>query len=249
MSQLAITTTQNVNINFTTANTGDRVLSYLIDLVVFAVYLSSVNFIAKYTGLEQAVQAQDGWTQRAITGVVFLPVALYSLLCENLMEGQSIGKKLLKLKVIKIDGYQAGFSDYLIRWIFRVFESAGIMAVVGIIAMAVNKDSRRLGDLAAGTAVISLRNKINISHTILVELENDYVPTYPDVIKLSDNDMRIIKETYEVSYKTTDFATMERLQQKIEEVTGIKSKNDSATTFVNVVLKDYNYYTQGMLKT
>jgi uncharacterized RDD family membrane protein YckC len=39
---------------------------------------------------------------------------------ESLMEGQTIGKKLLGIKVVKIDGYQASFFDYLIRWVIEI---------------------------------------------------------------------------------------------------------------------------------
>lgn len=249
MSQLTITTTQNVNINFIASNTGDRVLSYLIDMAIFLAYYVIINVVFSYSGIADAIAGQDTWTQRAIYGIVYLPIMVYSLVCETFMEGQSFGKKAMKLKVIKMDGYQASFSDYLIRWVFRVVETALIMGVVGLVVMIINKDSRRLGDMAAGTAVISLKNNVNISHTILLELKDDYVPTYPQVIKLSDNDVRIIKETYEANYRNADFQMMQRLQDKIEQVTGIKSTNHNAMAFVDTVLKDYNFYTQGMLKT
>lgn len=249
MSQLTITTTQNVNINFTAANTGERVLAYLIDIGVFVVYYLLVLLVLNQTGLGYAIDAQDPWAQRAIQGLIGLPVMLYSLLCESFMEGQSLGKRLIKLKVIKIDGYQAGFSDYLVRWVFRIVETFGSLGLVGLVTMMINKDSRRLGDLAAGTAVISLKNDVNISHTILRELSDNYAPTYPQVIKLTDNDVRIIKETYEASYRVADFAMMERLQSKIEQVTGITSVSHNAMAFVDTVLKDYNFYTQNMLKT
>lgn len=174
------------------------------------------------------------------------PCWFYALLFETFMDGQTVGKKLLKIKVIKIDGYQAGFGDYLIRWIFRIAEVTFPMGLIGIITMAVNKDSRRLGDLAAGTAVISLKSDITINHTILREISSNYVPVYPLVIKLTDNDMRIIKETYDASYRQADFEMIAKLQAKIEGVTGIKSISQNATAFVDTVLKDYNYYTQNM---
>nr|WP_322624633.1 RDD family protein [uncultured Flavobacterium sp.] len=249
MSQLTITTTQNVNINFTASNTGERVLAYLIDMAIFLAYYFFINLLFSFTGIENLLATQDPWTQRAIYSMVYLPIMLYSLVCETFMEGQSFGKKVMKLKVIKMDGYQAGFGDYLIRWIFRVVETAGFLGIIGLIVMMINKDSRRLGDLAAGTAVISLKNNINISHTILRELENNYVPTYPQVIKLTDNDVRIIKETYDASYRIADFATMDKLQTKIEQVMGITSVNNNSLGFVDTILKDYNYYTQNMLKT
>lgn len=247
MSQLSITTTQNVNINFNTANPGERVLAYLIDaVVIYAYYLVVYSVLFSVTGLEHYLAGKDYWTQSAVYGLAGLPILFYALLFESLMEGQTIGKKLMKIKVIKIDGYQAGFGDYLIRWIFRIAEVTGFMGIIGLIAMIVNKDDRRLGDLAAGTAVISLKSDVTINHTILRDIGNAYVPVYPLVINLTDNDMRIIKETYDASYRQADFEMMTKLQYKIETVTGIKSVSQNATAFVDTILKDYNFYTQNM---
>ena len=53
----------------------------------------------------------------AILILILLPVIIYTLIQESLWEGQTIGKKLMKMKVIKIDGYQASFGDYLIQMV------------------------------------------------------------------------------------------------------------------------------------
>jgi len=247
MQQLSITTTQNVNINFNTANPGERVVAYLLDMVVIAAYYFVVYFIiGNLLDATRMVNSLDHWTIIAINGVISLPVLLYTLLLESFFEGQTIGKRIMKIKVIKIDGYQAGFGDYLIRWIFRIVEVTGFMGLIGLIAMNKSKKTQRIGDMAAGTAVISLKNDVTINHTILRDIGSNYVPVYPLVIKLSDNDVRIIKETYETSYQTADFDMILRLQEKIETVTGIKSTSLNATAFVDTILKDYNYYTQNM---
>ena len=66
------------------------------------------------------------------------------------------------------------------------------------------------------------------------------------MIKLSDNDVRIIKETFERAQLKHDFETVEKLVTKIESVTGIKNQTDSKADFVRVILKAYNFYTQSM---
>jgi hypothetical protein len=162
------------------------------------------------------------------------------------LEGQTIGKRLLQMKVVKIDGYQASFGDYLMRWLFRIIDVNISWGVVGLIAMITSAKTQRLGDMTAGTAVISLKNDININHTILEEIDTAYVPTYPLVIKLSDNDARIIKETFNVAVMKRDFATLIKLRNKIEEVTGVKNISGSDTDFIKTVLKDYSFYTQNM---
>ena len=69
---------------------------------------------------------------------------------------------------------------------------------------------------------------------------------YPSVIKLSDNDARIIKETFKTASKFNDFKTLIKLRSKILEVTDIKSVHKSDKEFIDVILKDYNFYTQNM---
>lgn len=247
MSELSITTTQNVNINFNTASAGDRMLAYLLDLVIWiAYYIVIFVVIFEVTGFNDYLSEFDQWSQRAVYMFFFLPIMLYTLVLESLMEGQTLGKRIMKIKVIKIDGYQAGFGDYLIRWLFRLIEVTPPFSVVGIICLMVTGKTQRLGDLAAGTAVISLKNDITINHTILKEINDTYIPVYPLVIKLSDNDVRIIKETYEASIRATDFEMISKLQDKVEAVTGIRSVSANATAFIDTILNDYNFYTQRM---
>jgi hypothetical protein len=176
----------------------------------------------------------------------FFPVLIYSVTLESIFEGQTIGKRLVKIKVVKIDGYQASFGDYLIRWLFRIVENNMLGGLIGLVAMIVNSKTQRMGDMAAGTAVITLKNNISIDHTILEEIGEAYVPIYPLVIKLSDNDMRIIKETFLVAEKKNDFETIDKLTKKIESVTGIKNQSRFQIDFIKTILKDYNFYTQNM---
>lgn len=246
MMQLTINTTQNVNINFTSASVGDRLLAQILDLLVKAAYIILVIFLFEITDLSKIFNGLDQWSIMAVISLIGLPVMFYSLVQESFWEGQTIGKKIAKIKVIKLDGYQASFGDYLIRWLFRIVELSVGNGLIALIAMIVNKRNQRLGDMAAGTAVISLKNNININHTILQEVNNDYVPTYPMVIKLSDNDVRIIKENFEKAVAIRDYATLIKLREKIIQVTGIKNQSVNDQDFIKTLLKDYNYYTQNM---
>lgn len=248
MSELTINTTQNVNINFTAATVGDRILACLIDLAIKAAYYIVIYGVFFYwLGMDQVLGRMDNWSRIAVLLIFFLPVMLYSITLESLFEGQSFGKKLLRIKVVKIDGYQASFGDYLIRWFFRIIDISMLNGMVALIAIISSKKSQRLGDMTAGTAVITLRNKVTINSTILEDIGQEYVPVYPLVIKLSDNDMRIIKDTFQFARAKNDLETMEKLRIKIEAVTGIKKQlSGTNADFISTILKDYNYYTQNM---
>lgn len=244
MSELSITTTQNVKINFKAASAGERIGAYLLDLIIKIAYLIVIGLVFFYwLRFDKLIDALDVWSRRAIFTIISLPIILYTITLESIFEGQTIGKKLTKIKVVKIDGYQASFGDYLIRWFFRLLDSG----IIGSITIISSKKGQRLGDMVAGTAVINLKNKIDISHTILEEIGETYVPTYPSVIKLSDNDMRIIKETFQRAEAKNDYEIIYKLVHKIESVTGIKNQSiGNPTDFIRTVLKDYNFYTQNM---
>lgn len=247
MSELSITTTQNVNINFTAASIADRMFGYLLDLLVKMAYAITIFGVFFYwLKINDSIAKMDNWSQAAVYVLFYSPVIFYSLILESLLEGQTIGKRLMKTKVVKIDGYQASFGDYIIRWIFRIVDVNISSGVIGLITMIISKKTQRLGDMTAGTAVISLKNNISINHTILEEIDTAYVPTYPLVIKLSDNDARIIKETYNLAVSKRDYATLIKLRTKIEEVTGIKNTSGNDTDFIRTILKDFNFYTQNM---
>jgi uncharacterized RDD family membrane protein YckC len=243
MDQVAINTTQNVNINFNLASFGDRMFAYIIDEIIKLAYALTIVFFVSFFDITNGM---DDWSAGAIYGVLLLPAMFYSLALESLLEGQTIGKRAMKTKVVKIDGYQASFGDYLIRWAMRLVDIYSNSYMVGVIAIVASKNAQRLGDMAAGTAVISLKNKYTIDSTILENIGDAYQPIYPMVVKLSDNDMRIIKNSYTIAEKKKDTETLRKLRIKIEDVMGTKNVSGNDSDFIKTVLKDYNFYTQSM---
>jgi len=248
MVELQINTTQNVNINFTAASVGERILAWGVDWLFKIAYIIVIyQIMFKLLKVDELVQDMDNWSQMAVFLVFYLPVVFYSLLFETLLDGQTPGKRILKIKVVKIDGYQASLSDFVIRWIFRIVDLNMMSGVVALIAIITSPKNQRLGDMTAGTSVVTLKNNVNINHTILEDLKQDYVPTYPSVIKLSDNDARIIKDTFKTAKKSKDYKTLIKLRSKIVEVIELKEiKHNKDHEFIDVILKDYNYYTQNM---
>ncbi len=270
MKTLQINTTQNVPITFNVADVGHRILAFIIDNILKIGYLYSVFYLL----LTDFNFGWDTWSQQAFFVIIWLPVTFYTLFSEMLMNGQTIGKKILKIKVVNIDGFKPSKADYIIRWFLRIVDfnfwllifvyaySLGILKksdyafiiwiifvfgkLVGFLSILITKNNQRLGDLAGNTVVISLKDDVRFSQTILVNLSETYTPTYPNVILLSDNDLRIIKENFLIAKKEKDLGTLIKLRDKIVEVTKIEVKHDNNEEFIATILKDYNYYTQDM---
>ena len=246
MSQIDITTSQNINIQYQVAGIGERIAAFLIDMIIKIAYVIVLyTVLSKFLNLETYFNSLDRSSIVAILTMITLPVHLYTLVFESLMEGQTPGKRLMKIRVVKIDGYQASFGDYLVRWVFRLIDITSNSGVVGIISMIVSKNNQRLGGIASGTAVISLKNKTGISQTILEHLDEGYTGTYPQVVALSDNDVRIIKETFTRAMTTYDRQVISAIAAKIRETIKLDPDQVKQTEqqFIRTVIKDYSHYT------
>lgn len=277
MQFVSIKTPLNVNVNIPHAGIGWRILAFLLDLFFIYVYIIAMTyFFVNILGMTSSILHIDDQTRYDINVfieflyiILLFPALFYSLWTEMLFRGQTFGKMICRIRVVKLDGYKAGFPEYFTRWIFRFIDfwtgsflilflipifgqeigagiSAMFLTVSGIVAVffiSKTKNSQRLGDIVAGTTVLKLKEKHSINITILEDLKEDYVPTYPQVIRLSDNDARIIKDTFVAATKRKDFVTVKKLRRKLEEVMEIES-NLSDYEFINIVMKDFNYYTQ-----
>ena len=252
MSEIQITTTQNVSIQFKAAEAGERISAYLIDLIIKYCYLGVMLFlISKFLftiGLSlDNVFKTDQWSIMAFIIIICLPVFFYTLILESFLSGQTLGKKIMKTQVVKIDGYQAGFLDFFIRWAMRIIDISMFSGIIALVFIGSSKKHQRLGGLSSGTAVISFKKKTTIDQTILQEVEGDYKPIYLSVIKLSDNDVRIIKENFERAKAVNNHETILILKQKIIDVIQEEPEgNVTAENFIKRILKDYNHFTQSM---
>ncbi len=246
MNEIQINTTQNVIINFEGASLGNRILSFLIDFLIIIAYLAIVFYILNK--MEILDSFKDHWSSMAIVSVVMLPAMFYTLVSELLMEGQTIGKKAMKLQVIKLDGYQLSGIDYVIRWLFRLVDIYLIAntGVIAILSISFSKNHQRLGGMASGTTVISTKNLWSIDSTILKEIQENYVPVFHSVIKLSDNDMRIITDSYHTALSNNNDIMIAKLRKKIEQTTKEKKGAMSDKKYLNTIIKDYTFFTQNM---
>ena len=244
MSKIQIKTTQNILLAFEPASIGERMGAFAIDFVLIMGYGYLASVIIDLSGYSLST---NPWEFSAISSVLMLPAAFYSLVAESLMQGQTVGKRILKIRVLKIDGYQASFADFFIRWLFALVEVALFLGSAALISIISSKYSQRLGDFAAGTAVITERNKMNISHTILEELSYTYQPLFSqaEVLLFSDQDAQTIKNYLAQALKSKNGQfTIARLADKITEIS--KREHSSYTQkaeFIQQFLKDYSFYT------
>ena len=241
MANLEILTTQNVNLNYKVVSVGERILAFLIDIFLFFVYLYLVELATDAMGLAFS----DHWTVFGIQQFLLLPVMFYSLYMHLLFDGRTVGKMLMKTKVVKLDGTPARWSDYMIRLMLRLVDIWIFLGSIGLLTIIFSDKSQRIGDHAAGTVVISTKHQVAITHTILEEITDNYVPKFLSVTKLTDKDVRLIKDTYQIALGSNDYQTLNMLRKKVESI--LETSSDLYDKqFIDTVLRDYNHFTQNM---
>lgn len=204
----------------------------------FVIYLIAMAVIVRNTYSYNEEGSDYNQVFIGIIILIALPGLFYHLLCETFLNGQSLGKKVVKIKVVKLDGTQPNFGSYLIRSVFRIIDDS----IIGLIAIAATEKSQRLGDMVAGTTVIELNEKTTIKDTILKKVIPEYTIVYPQVAMLSDSDANIIKEILDFAIEQDKPEHLTLLANKIKNKYGIAEVTQKDEEFLKTLLNDYSHY-------
>lgn len=236
MNTIRITTSQNIELDYDLASLGERILGYLIDGLILAAYVVVIMMTFIYNSSRGAMET--------IVILVLFPIAFYHLLCEIFLNGQSVGKKVMKIKVISLNGNRATLGQYLIRWIFRLIDFSLTSNVCAVLTVAISEKRQRLGDIVAGTAVIKTVPRTSLHETMYVQQEvPDYHVTFPEVERLSDKDMQLVKEVIMIVRNSGNTMLALRATEKIEATINISRGSMEPIVFLHTLLADYNYLT------
>ena len=255
MAEVSISTSFNVDLEFETSPFHKRLLAYSLDFLILICYL----FISKYF-LYNILNISPGENYGLDILVVSMPMLFYSLITEINLHGQTIGKKLMQIRVISLDGNEVTTGQFILRWITKFFEwpflfgyvwfssgsllfyifSTSLLGIGVVIPIIITKKNQRLGDLAAGTTVVNTITDLSISDTVFMEVDfANYMPSFPEIMKLSDRDINKIKAIIENSKKFgDDFATI--TANKVKSVLGLTSEMPDVD-FLKKLIEDYNF--------
>lgn len=239
MDNFQIETAQNITIQQNVAPLSTRIYAFILDTLIIGAYYAVFLLILN------AIGYLDKENIYVLYILISLPAFFYSLFFEMLNNGQTPGKYFKKIRVTKIDGSKPTFGSYLIRWMLRLIDITIASGSVALLTILLNGKGQRLGDIAAGTTIISEKKTVSINSTLAVDIPEEYTPTYPQVTMLSDKDIQTIKELYLKAKKNGNHKTLIKLHHKILEITEINSELNPVD-FIDIVIKDYNYFTQQM---
>jgi uncharacterized RDD family membrane protein YckC len=213
---LIIETPERVQLEFALASIGNRFLAVTIDhfiqfLSMFVIVWIMLS-LAGYSGSD-VVDASDKvfnempkWVTAILIIALFLTFAGYFILFEWLWNGQTPGKRLLKLRVIREDGRPLTLWEAIARNLLRIGDAVPGFIIpvysVGLIVIFLSSRDQRLGDIFAGTVVIRERAdeaptfketfSTRITDAAFIRVQKS-AGTQANVAKLSEREVEVIE--------------------------------------------------------
>ena len=236
MATIRIHTTQNVTLEYEVASIGDRIVATIIDNLIvgawaIAVFLSAVALFGRTSTLM-------AWIVGLLVGIPFI---FYHLACEVYFNGQSLGKKARDLRVVRLDGTAPRLGDYLLRWLLRLVDLGFGSGIVAVVAIAVNGKGQRLGDMAAGTSVISQRHRPReLADLTSPAALAGYQAVFPQAVDLSDHDVALLHQLLSRSVKQGNYLLLNETANKIKQLLQVQTDLPDEA-FLRTVLRDHTY--------
>lgn len=202
---LDIQTPENVVFGYQVAGIGSRFLASLVDTIIigllqFVVLILLILVLRVVDGSGVANQL-SAWLVAVLGLIAAVFYWGYYVFFEMLWNGQSPGKRWVGLRVIRADGTPITLSESLIRNLARIVDFLPAAYGVGIVTMFIDKQSRRLGDLAAGTLVVQDHASLSLQDLSAKRaaalgpqgLPKSVVDGFP-VERLTNNDLSMIED-------------------------------------------------------
>jgi uncharacterized RDD family membrane protein YckC len=188
---IEIETPQNVVISYELASGMQRVLATLLDAVISLGISLVITLIFSFFAFSASLNAL--FIGQLIT---FIIGYFYHLISESTLNGRSIGKMAVGIRVIKTSGEPLKFSDYFLRWVLRIVDITITLGSLGLILIFGTERRQRLGDIMAGTAVIVNKQSVNFSLRDILKMHQELTTqnvSFPEVKHIDEKHLLYIK--------------------------------------------------------
>jgi uncharacterized RDD family membrane protein YckC len=237
MKMIEITTAQKVTIQYELASIGNRAMAFFIDAMV-VVGVAIILAIVFSTSMRGA----NG--QAILYFMVGIVVAFYNLLSEILLDGQSIGKRSMGIKVVKLNGDAPTAYDFFVRWVFRFVDTLLSFGALAALMVSSSSKSQRVGDMLAGTTVIRQTSSriFSLADILKIASIENYTVSYEKVRRLSESDMLFVKQVLERERRYNNPAhqkAVANLAEHLAVVLDIDVVPVDKRQFLRTLLNDY----------
>ncbi len=232
-TQIEIRTSHNIVVYYELALPTERLLALVIDITIMGFLLLSVGLVFGSVSGAAAIQQ-----------ILFLVIAsFYHLLFEIFNGGQSPGKRLLKIKVVNLNGVSPTPGEALLRWIFRLLDITLSLGCVAGLCIISSPKNQRVGDLVSGCIVVKTKQQGDISLSRVLSIQaREHEVMYPQVTRYQEKDMVLIKEVLSRHAKWKNASTKKAiiaLSDKIAADLKVNLSGQNRKTLLENVVKDY----------
>lgn len=191
--RLDVATPERVSLSLPVAGIGYRCLAYLADLCIIFLFwvVAYFTFTLLVSDVLGFFQGLSGIAQTLLVVGVFATQWVYWTLAEVLMHGQTPGKRLVGIRVVRVDGSPVGVLESAVRNLVRVVDSLPGIYAVGVLSVLLTRQHRRLGDLLAGTILVR-EERIDLDKYTASATEAQAVPSPARAARLGAEDVELI---------------------------------------------------------
>ena len=212
---------------------------------LFAFAVDAARAVLQGRICDRYLNAPLGGAQRFVPALsqVFFIFNSIEALREIFMNGQTPGKVVMTIKVVRLNGTPPSIGDYLLRWIFSFVDFYVLSGAIAVIIVAAGGKGQRLGDLVAGTSVVKLIEQKEITASeVFVTPDSSYEPVYSQAMQLHEKDIELIQRALEVARDHGNTEPLLAVAEKIKSLLGIQT-DLPPVKFLYIVIKDYNHLT------
>lgn len=236
-----IQTPHNVTIAFRLAPLSNRIFAFLADQFILLVLILLYYLVIEWVLPELHQEELGEFISYAIVLTLYFG---YSLVLETNLQGQTIGKRLMGLRVRKEDGSMPSLFDYLVRWVFRIPDLALSAGMLAVLMVGASKKSQRLGDMMAGTILVQEPRSVlgSVAQLQRIKTKEDYIPKYPAVTRLAEEDVLLLKELIDRSnqYGTLVYQDLiKSTAQRMEQLLKVTRQETQPMEFLKALVREY----------
>jgi uncharacterized RDD family membrane protein YckC len=148
-NRLVIRTAEGISFSLWLAGPTTRFLAWAIDLACIIMFFFAFSALMGLAGI-----VFSDWAAAAVAAGMFIVLTGYAMVLEWFWRGQTLGKRILRLRVVDEQGLKLQFSQVALRNLMRIVDALPMLYFLGGPACFLNTRRQRLGDLAANTVVI-----------------------------------------------------------------------------------------------
>lgn len=153
-NEVAVEGAENIGLSLGLAGMGNRMLAFLLDSLITTLLSLAACIVFIFLGLLSGSETFAYIIIAALILALFLIQWGYFIIFELLWHGQTPGKKLLRIKVVREDGRPVGFTASFLRNVMRIVDLLPGGYAVGLVSMFLSAREKRLGDIVGGTIVV-----------------------------------------------------------------------------------------------